>query len=499
MRAADEAAIAAGTDGSVLMDRAGRAVARAVIACAGGRYGRRVAVVCGKGSNGGDGFVAARVLARRGLRVSCLGVGGAAESTGAAGDHLARMESAGIALRPFAPHGLDGAGVVVDALFGTGFRGRAEGEAAAAIEAVNAAPGTVVSVDVPSGVDGATGGVAGPAVDAAVTVALGAEKLGTAVTPGAARAGRVEVADIGIPVGGMPAGMVEAADVAAVLPRRPPDAHKRTGGSVAVLGGSAAITGAPVLTARGAARMGAGYVTVGGPSAVQHALSTACPEVLTQVVTRGDVLGPDAVAEFGPVLQRADALAIGPGVERGESQSALLEAVWSEVEIPVVVDADGLNALAGRSEWPRRTGAAVLTPHPAELARLLESSVADISADRPGAARAAASRFGAVVVLKGWRSIVADPSGRVAVIPTGGAELATAGTGDVLTGAVAALAAAGLDPFEAAWAASYVHGLAGALAAHRIGVAGGGTGVVAWDVAEALPEAFRAAAANLGG
>jgi NAD(P)H-hydrate epimerase len=492
MRAADEAAIAAGTEASVLMDRAGRAVARAVIACAGGRYGRRVTVVCGRGSNGGDGFVAARVLARRGSGVSCLGIGGAGESTGPAGDHLARMESDGIPLRPYAPHRLDDADVVVDALFGTGFRGRAEGEAAAAIAALNAAPATVVSVDVPSGVNGATGAVAGPAVVAQVTVALGAEKLGTAVTPGAAQAGRVEVADIGIPVERMPVAMVEPADVAAVLPRRPLDAHKRSGGSVAVLGGSAAITGAPVLTARGAARMGAGYVTVGGPSAVKNALSTTCPEVLTQVVARGDVLGPDAVAEFDPVLGRADALAIGPGVERGESQSALLEAVWSKVEIPVIVDADGLNALAGRSEWPRRTGATVLTPHPAELARLLESSVAEVSADRVGAARATASRFGAVVVLKGWRSVVAEPSGRVAVIPTGGAELATAGTGDVLTGAVAALAAAGLDPFAAAWAASYVHGVAGARAARRLGVAG----VVAWDVAEALPEAFRVAAAG---
>ncbi len=492
MRAADEAAIAAGTASSVLMDRAGRAVARAVIACSGGRYGRRVTVVCGKGSNGGDGFVAARVLGRRGFGVTCLGVGGAGESTGAAGDHLARMESHGIPLRPYARAGLEDADVVVDALFGTGFRGRVEGEAAAAIAELNEAPGAVVSVDVPSGVNGATGAVAGPAVSAQVTDARGAEKLGTAVTPGAAQAGRVEVADIGIPVKAMPAAMVEAEDVAAVLPRRPRDAHKRSGGSVAVLGGSTAITGAPTLTARGAARMGAGYVTVGGPSAVTHALSTTCPEVLTQVVTRGDVLGPDAVAEFEAVLGRADALAIGPGIERGEPQSALLEAVWSKVEIPVVVDADGLNALVGRSEWPRRTGATVLTPHPAELARLLESSVGDISADRPGAARAAASRFGAVVVLKGWRSVVAEPSGRVAVIPTGGAELATAGTGDVLTGAVAALAAAGLDPFAAAWAASYVHGLAGAVAARRLGVAG----VLAGDVGEALPEALRVAAAG---
>jgi hydroxyethylthiazole kinase-like uncharacterized protein yjeF len=493
MRAADEAVISAGTEAAVLMERAGRAVVRAVVRRLGGRYGRRVTVVCGRGSNGGDGFVAARLLARAGVSVTCLGVAGAAESSGAAGAALERMVAAGVPLRPLEAAGLEGSDAIVDALFGTGFRGRARDEAEKAIAAVNAAGrnATVVAVDVPSGVDGATGAVEGPVVAAHATVAMGAEKLGTAVSPGARCAGEVEVADIGIPVTGSMAAMVEPGDVVGVLPRRSPDAHKRSGGSVAVLAGSNDVTGAAVLTARGAARMGAGYVTVGSTTAVRRVVATKCPEALIETATEDDVLGPAALERLATVLERADALAVGPGLGRGEPQGRLLDAIVSGVELPVVIDADGLNALAGRAAKPLpRRGPTVLTPHPAELARLLDREVAEISSDRPGAARAAAEQFGAVVLLKGWRTVVADPGGRLAVIPTGGPELATAGTGDVLTGAAAALAAAGIEAWEAAWAAAYVHGVAGSLAAR----ANGPSGVVAWDVAEALPAAFRAAA-----
>jgi hydroxyethylthiazole kinase-like uncharacterized protein yjeF len=193
MRAADDATISSGTPAPVLMERAGRAVARASQRVAGGAYGRRAVVVCGKGSNGGDGYVAARFLQRAGISVSCCAVSGVEPAEGAGRHHLELMEGEGIALRPFMDALLDGCDVVVDALFGTGFRGRAEGEAARVIEAINAAPAPVVSVDIPSGVDGTTGACEGPSVQASVTVAMGAEKLGTANSPGAARAGEVEI------------------------------------------------------------------------------------------------------------------------------------------------------------------------------------------------------------------------------------------------------------------------------------------------------------------
>ncbi len=488
MRAADEAAITSGTPALVLMERAGRSVARAVQRVAGGTYAHRVVVVCGKGSNGGDGFVAARYLQRAGMAVACCGVAGAERAQGAARHHLGLMEKEGIDLRPFRGQSLEGCDVVVDALFGTGFRGRAEGEAARAIEAMNAAPAPVVSVDIPSGVNGTTGVGEGESVLASVTVAMGAEKVGTANSAGAERAGRVEVADIGIPVSEASAFMLEASDAVSALPQRKPDAHKRSGGSVAVLAGSNEITGAPVLTARGAGRMGAGYVTVGCTGAVKNALAISCPEVLTASVTEKDVLGPQALDSFGEVLERADAVALGPGLGNGPPQRALVARILEEVELPVIADADALNVLAeDTSVLKRRSTPTILTPHPAELARLLGSSVPEVSSDRMGAARAAAAELASVVVLKGSRTIVAHPSGRALVNPTGGPELATAGTGDVLTGATAALAGAGLDELSAAWAACFVHGLAGSVAASRLS----SSGVLAWDVAESLPEATR--------
>ena len=488
MRAADEAAISSGTPAVVLMERAGRSVARTARRVAGGAYGRRAAVVCGKGSNGGDGFVAARYLARAGMSVTCMAVLDAQRSKAAAGRHLELMETEGVALRPFSERLLSGSNVVIDAIFGTGFKGRPEGDAAIAIEAINAVPAPVVSVDIPSGVDGASGVSRGVSVQASVTVAMGAEKLGTANSPGAGPAGSVEVADIGIEVSHGAASMVDVGDVASVLPRRRRDAHKRSGGAVAVLAGSNDITGAPVLTVRGAARMGAGYVTAGCTGAVKHALATTCPEALTATVTDAGVLGPHALDAFSGVLEQADVLALGPGLGRGQDQQQLVTRVLDEVELPVVLDADALNAVSeDNTPLRQRSAPSILTPHPAELARLLECSVAEISSDRLEAARRAARELGAVVLLKGWRTIVAHPSGRATVNPTGGAELATAGTGDVLTGAVAALAAAGLDDMSAAWAACFVHGLAGSVAA----TVRSSSGVVAWDVAESLPQATR--------
>ncbi|HEX2295087.1 MAG TPA: NAD(P)H-hydrate dehydratase [Actinomycetota bacterium] len=452
MRRADEAAISSGIPEAELMERAGRAVARAAIDLAGGRYGRRVLVLCGKGNNGGDGLVAARVLAAEGLAVKCVRLFEDGED-------------------PPSPNAFD---VVVDAIFGTGFRGAPEGRVARVVEGLDGHP-RVVAADIPSGVDGATGAVAGVAVKAAVTVAMGAEKLGTALSPGAARAGRVVVADIGIPIPRVSTHVAEDDDVGAVLPARPPDSHKRSGGSVAVLAGSEAIRGAALLTCRGAGRMGAGYVTLVSTASVVAAATTVAPELLTRTIPAG-VLGPDALDE----AEGADCVAIGPGLGKGDVQRALCERTLGEYGGPVVLDADALNNLAGDVQpLVARRAPAVLTPHPAELARLLGFDTKDVVRDRLGAARRAAGGFGCVVLAKGHRTIVTDGD-RTVVVPAGGPELATAGTGDVLTGAVAALLAAGVDPFDAAWAAAYVHGVAGSLA---------GSGALAPDVAEALGKA----------
>jgi ADP-dependent NAD(P)H-hydrate dehydratase / NAD(P)H-hydrate epimerase len=484
MARADRATIESGTSAYTLMERAGRAVARAVIELAGGRYGRRVVVVVGKGNNGGDGLVAARALAAEGLAVRCMVLSD--ELEGAAREHLERMIAAGVRPTPFDAGALGGAGVVVDAVFGTGFRGAAGGRPAQAIQAINASPAAVVAVDVPSGVDGLTGAVNGPAVTADVTVAMGAEKYGTALPPGSTHAGRVRVADIGISVEPSNVSVMDGADVARVLPARPSDAHKRSVGSVALLAGSDGMSGAAILAARGAVLAGAGYATLVTTPYVDHAKKTLVPEVLSKVIDAAE-LGPEALEGFPDVVKRSDAIAIGPGIGQGARQRDLVSELLRTVEAPVVLDADGLNVLAGNSEVLRdRHGPAVITPHPGEMARLLGTSSSEVQRQRLVVATGAAAELSCIVILKGASTVVAEPSGRAVVNQTGGPELATAGTGDVLTGVVAALLAMGVPAFEAAWSGVFVHGVAGRLA----GSACKGHGVLAGDVAAHLPLAF---------
>jgi len=482
MAAADKAAIEAGTPVEVLMDRAGRAVARAAIDLLGGRYGKRVVVVCGKGNNAGDGYAAARVLAREGVAVGCHVLVDPSELKGAAREHYERARAIGVVVETFETARLHRADLIVDAIFGTGFRGTSEGAIARAIEAVNATGIDVVAIDIPSGVEGATGAVHGPAVEAIVTVAMGAEKIGTAVGRGAALAGAVQVADIGIPV---PAetmtGVVQGSDIAGWLPDVEVDSHKRSRGAVAILTGADEMTGAAALVVRGAMRAGCGYVMLGCTQRVATIVQEACPEAIVYVVSDGDHLGPDALDAFRPALERATAVAIGPGLGRGDDQKKLVERVLTEIDMPLVLDADGLNVMSTSSEViAQRKGRLVVTPHPAELARLVGGTTEAVGADRLASARDAASALDCEVLLKGYRSVVARPDGTISVIPTGGPQLATAGTGDVLTGVVAAFLAD--DNEHAPEIAAFLHGVAGDLSAVE--------GAVAWDVAEALPDAI---------
>jgi len=487
MTAADEATIASGTPGFVLMERAGRAVARATAMLAGRRYGARVAIVCGKGNNGGDGFVAARVLHREGVAVNCLLLAEESDYKGDAAAHLSQMERAGVKAVPFEAGTLGACDVIVDAVFGTGFRGRVEGPPAKAIEAINSSDARVLSVDIPSGVAGDTGAVEGPAVAANVTVAIAAQKIGTVLHPGAGHSGRVDVVDIGIDLREASVQIPEPSDVRAMLPTRSLDAHKRSSGSVLVLAGSDGMSGAALLACRGAARMGAGYVTLVSTAYVDHAKKGLIPEAVSRIVAGHAELGPEVLTEFADDFIRAGAVALGPGLGTGSRQRTLVEAALDAVDVPLVLDADALNVLAGDSTpLGKRTNPTVITPHPGEMATLLGISGAKVQADRVGVARKAASDLGCVVVLKGAGTVVADSEGRVILNPTGGPELATAGTGDVLTGVIGALLAENLDASSAAVAGVFVHGLAGTVA----GRATEGRGVVSWDVAEALPAAI---------
>jgi hydroxyethylthiazole kinase-like uncharacterized protein yjeF len=487
MRGVDRWAIEdQGVAGLDLMERAGTGVARAVEvhACDG-----LVAVVCGKGNNGGDGLVVARLLREAGREVTVVCVAPAEEFKGDAAANLARLPGeAPVALAQGAA-AIERAGVIVDALLGTGFADEPHGAVAEAIKLVNAADGAVVAVDVPSGVDASSGVVCGEAVHAEVTVTFHASKPGVWIMPGKRHAGEVRAIDIGIPRGapmGAKVGLMTSA-MAELLPRRAGDSTKFASGQVVVAGGSRGLTGAPRMAAHAAMRAGAGYVIACVPSSAQDLLvSAATPELMTRgVAESGGAFEPAAAAQTIESIRPGGALALGPGIGRSDGAVAFARELALQADAPMVLDADGLNAHAGRlAELRGRHAPTVLTPHAGELARLLELDSEQIERERLRHVRAAAEQSGAVVVLKGDDSLIADPSGYVAVSRGGSPALATAGTGDVLTGVVAALLAQGLDPFEAAGAAVWLHAAAGREAARRHGAP---EGVIASDVIEALP------------
>lgn len=478
-----------------LMENAGRAVARAAGSLAGGHYGRRAVVVCGKGNNGGDGLVAARYLVRWGLGATAVLLVAPESLREPVATMLRLAHEAGVAIRPFSDRALRRelarADVAVDAIFGTGFRGAPEAEHAEAIAAVNDGAVPVVAVDIPSGVDGETGAAAGPAVRAHVTVTFGAPKTGLLLQPGHGLAGQVEVADIGFPAGLVrgDAHVVEDDDVAAMLPRRAADSHKRSSGVVLVVGGSRRMTGAVRLMVRGAQRLGAGLVTVAVPEGIVSIVQAAVVEA-TFVPLPETAEGTVAAAAIDVLMEAmasVDAVAAGPGMTREAETSDLLRELVHHSPVPFVLDADGLNAFAEhREELAGIEGDAVLTPHAGEFGRLLGMPYAEAMRDPLGNVRKLAAECGAAVVLKGSPTIVGEPGGEVRFVVSGSPALATGGTGDVLTGAVAALLGRGLAPVEAASAAAHVHGLAGALAGRDLG-----EGATATDVADRLPSAVR--------
>jgi NAD(P)H-hydrate epimerase len=467
MGAADRRAIEAGTPVEVLMDRAGKAVAWSIRRRLDRAAGIRAVIVCGKGNNGGDGLVVARVLRGWGARVDVFRVGDGIDAAA-----LTRA--------------ITRADIVVDAMYGTGFRGELTGDARAVCGAFAEFDGPVVAIDIPSGVDGLTGAVQGVAVRADWTVSFAAAKPGTCFEPGRSLAGDVEVVDIGIAVGETGAQVrtfvTDAGDVAGWVPRRLATAHKWSAG-VYVVGGSGGMTGAPTLASHAAMRAGAGIVWCGVPGADAAARASGT-EVITKALPadREGALTADAADAVLAAADRFRAVALGPGLGRADGTVAAVRRLVADLVVPLVVDADALHALGGHQEVLRaRAIPAVLTPHAGEFAAVRGEAPGP---DRLAAARALAADTGAVVLLKGPGTVVADPGGRATICPLGGPWLASAGTGDVLTGITAALLARGIRPFEAAAAAAFVHGRAADLAGH--------TGLVAGDLVDALPLALEA-------
>jgi ADP-dependent NAD(P)H-hydrate dehydratase / NAD(P)H-hydrate epimerase len=468
-----------------LMERAGAALADLATELA---PTGPVIIVCGGGNNGGDGFVAARLLREAGREVRVAVTTELEKFKGDAKANLDRLP--GEPPAAFEPAVLDGAAVAVDAILGTGFSGEVREPARTAIVALSESGVPVVACDVPSGVDASTGAVEDVAVRAAATATFHQAKPGLWIAPGKEHAGRVEVLDIGIPPdapGEATVGLVRP-DVLAEVPRRGAHSTKFSSGVVLVIGGARGLAGAPAMAALSAMRAGAGYVQVGAPATLEPSLALKLLEAMVVGLPEDDgALGTDSVDAVLAAVGRADAVVLGPGLGRSEGTQAAARALAARIDVPLVIDADGLNALVGGLEvLHERSWATVLTPHAGELARLLEVDSAEIERARLHHARVAAERARAVVVLKGDDTLVAAPGGRVAVSPGGAPALATAGTGDVLSGVTGAMLAKGLPAGQAACAAVHVHVLAGRLAAAPHGP----DGVIASDVIAALPAAL---------
>lgn len=475
VRSAERALMATVPDGA-LMQRAAAGLAAVCVRLLGRVYGARVVVLAGSGDNGGDALYAGERLAGRGARVTAILTADRHHQAG-----LAALRRAGGRVSGD-PAVIDTADLIIDGMLGIGGRGGLREPQAGYAERVAGAYGTVVAVDLPSGIDADTGRVDGPAITADVTVTFGTYKPGLLADPAASHVGVLERVDIGLGPHLPEPDLVayQAEDVARLIPRRSAESDKYRSGVLGLVAGGPKFTGAAVLACGGAVRGGAGMVRFASAESVVAGVRSAWPEVVTTVVrpgNGGDVLGAG----------RVQAWAIGPGIGTGDDAAALLGAVLG-TDVPVLVDADGLTVLAENRELlDGRRAPTVLTPHAGELVRLLGDGTdrVAVEAARMDHVRRAADDLGCVVLLKGSTTLVAESGQPIRANATGTPRLATAGTGDVLTGLIGALLAGGLPATDAAAAGAYLHGLAGRLAAD-------GAPIGAHDVVTALPEAFRA-------
>ncbi len=505
MRELDRAAIEGRKIPSLrLMENAGQAVVREMARRFGPLRGKTVTIVAGKGQNGGDGFVVARLLRKAHCRARVALLCSPSALQGDAATNLKRFQKAGGRCRAVDKESaLDSmlaplfqtSDLLVDAIFGTGLNAPVKGIAASAIALMNASGRPIVAIDLPSGLDGDTGFALGAAITATLTVTLARPKHGLYLGVGPNHAGTVRVADIGIPAdliaaAKIPVTLLDIVEIRPLLHRRPRTAHKGTFGHAGIIAGSAGKTGAAAMAAMAALRVGTGLVTVAAPRSVSDALEAKLLEVMTCPVPETDArtLSEQALEPLLAFAAGKTALAIGPGIGTHPETQSLVRSLLVAVKRPMVLDADGLNAVAGYAEMlGRASGPLILTPHPGEMARLLGTTSAAIQRDRLGAAVRLAHERNVCVVLKGAGTIVAAPDGRLAVNSTGNPGMATAGTGDVLTGLIVGLLAQGLPAWEAACAGVCLHGLAGDLAAADQGE----TGLIAGDVIRAMPRAIQ--------
>jgi NAD(P)H-hydrate epimerase len=496
-----------GIPGLTLMENAGRAVVEFMEKHLGSLVGTQPLVVCGKGNNGGDGFVVARLLLAKGAKPDCILLGSSSDLSGDALTNYQRLKDAGFAvveassLTDIEPL-FQGRKTVIDAIFGTGLTRAPAGLAAEAITLINRSGAYVVSVDLPSGLQSDTGTPYEPCVRADLTVTMALPKLGLWLYPGRACVGTVEVADIGMPGPEVlspkskvqspepdQTWLLDAERIRATLPRRRPDGHKGTFGAVLIIAGSRNFSGAAVLAGSAAVRSGCGLIRLAIPAGITDVVSSDVIEAVKIPMPQTDTetLSPAAIESLLELAGDAEAIAIGPGIGTDPRTQKLELDFLAEVEKPTVVDADGINNLVGRLALLSNAKAPlVLTPHPGEFARLTGLKAGDVNADRVGVSRKFATEKKVVLVLKGASTVVAAPDSTVFVNPTGNSGLAKGGTGDVLTGLIAGLMAQGMSPLDAACAGVFLHGLAADIAVQSLTE----YCLAAGDLPDFLPRAF---------
>jgi len=497
MRQADAIAIRElGIHGLILMENAGLKAAQVIQSVYGPVAGLRIGIFCGKGNNGGDGFVIGRHLSRMGADVTFWLTGKKQDVKGDAAVNLKIADQLGLPIFELedwdATTGLLEYDLLVDALLGTGLKGEVKGIYAEIIRSLNRFDGPVVAVDTPSGLDCDRGEPLGLCVDADVTVTMGNVKQGMLFYPGRSFVGALYVADLGVPDHvferiGSRKFLLDLDDYSTLLPARPPDAYKNTFGKVLVLAGSTGLTGAAAMASLSALRSGAGMVILGCPKSLNPIFEEKLTEVMTTPLPETDAgsISLDAYEALEGPFRWAHVLALGPGMSTHPDTKMFVQRVLAEQQKPMVIDADGLNNLADHTGLLARYPAElVLTPHAGELSRLTGLSTDEILENRIQVVREYAGKWGVVLLLKGAPTVIGTPEGDIFLNPSGNAGMATAGSGDVLTGLIAGFLAQGLAAKDAAVLGAFVHGLAGDLAAAELGQ----RGMTAGDIMDAVPQ-----------
>ncbi len=486
--------------GPVLMENAASSVLAEMEKFFDGLAGVRVGIICGKGNNGGDGFALARRLRIRGVPVRVALLASFTAVSGEAKVNLSILRRMDVEITQnasarFVAEVSTWSDVIVDALLGVGLSSPLKGLYAQAVDTINASGRPVVAIDVPTGIDADTGAVMGTAVNADLTVTMALLKRGLVLFPGARHAGTVRIADIGIPSEVIEkekinVGLLNKGALLGMLGQRNRDAHKGDFGHLLVVAGSPGKAGAAAMTAKSALRTGTGLVSVGTPNGLvpiiqQQVFESMC---IPSAESIDGTIGLGAENELLKVAAKMSACAIGPGLSTHYETVQMVRSFLQQITIPVVIDADGLNALAGSLEVLRKTrGPVIMTPHPGEMARLSGISISDVQKDRIGIATVFAAKYKVTLALKGAGTVIATPDGLVYINTTGNPGMATGGTGDALTGMIGSLLAQGHASLQAVCLGVYLHGLAGDLAAKEKGEAG----MIAGDLIEKIPQALR--------